>query len=280
MYRTELKQPAMTQRIRPLQSLMNVPLDPQGREACWRPSVDVYRAGKAWLVKFDLAGVRKEDIQVILDGQRLTVRGVRRDLTILDGQQAYSMEIDYNQFERVVELPVNVETARFASDYRDGMFLVSITPSNLVTGASQLDDFAEFDRRQQPAPAATPADPSSSSPEGHGHFPSSGHAACRRYDPRRSPQCTLRCATEDKTLVVVAQRGSPRTEHPSLDDLFDIGTKAVIKRMMPAEGVLQIIVQGIERVRISPATVPLDARPNRKRRDFDSRLERKWPMNL
>lgn len=114
--------------IKTIQSLMQGTLDSKAKEACWRPSVDIYRAQNAWLVKFDLAGVRKQDIQVTLDANRLIVRGIRRDLTILDGQRAYSMEIDYNQFERVVELPVNVEMARFASDYRDGMFLVSITP--------------------------------------------------------------------------------------------------------------------------------------------------------
>ena len=120
----------MTELNRSFQSLLQgVQQGPNAKEACWQPSVDIYRAPNAWLVKFDLAGVRKEDIQVILDGRRLTVRGVRRDLTVVDGQQAYSMEIDYNQFERIVELPVNVETARFASDYHDGMFLVSITPA-------------------------------------------------------------------------------------------------------------------------------------------------------
>ena len=119
----------MSDRIRSIQSLLDAASSSSAKEACWRPAVDIYRAGLAWLVKIDLAGVRKEDIQVELDGQRLTVRGVRRDLTILDGQRAYSMEIEYNQFERIVELPMNVETARFASEYHDGMFLVSITPS-------------------------------------------------------------------------------------------------------------------------------------------------------
>jgi len=99
------------------------------KTACWQPSADIYRAGTVWLVKFDLAGVRQQDIQVELDGNRLAIRGVRRDLTILDGQRVYSMEIAYNQFERIVELPVNVETAHFASECRDGMFLVSITPA-------------------------------------------------------------------------------------------------------------------------------------------------------
>lgn len=57
--------------------------------------------------------------------------------------------------------------------------------------------------------------------------------------------------TEDKTVVVVAQK-DPDVQDPTLDDLYSIGTKAVIKRMLPADGVLQIIVQGIERVRILP----------------------------
>ena len=112
-----------------LQALLRNTLPESLHEACWQPSVDVYRAGSAWLVKFDLAGVRAGDIEVELDGRRLTVRGLRRDLTILEGQQAYSMEIAYNRFERVVELPLNVETSRFASEYLDGMFLVKITPA-------------------------------------------------------------------------------------------------------------------------------------------------------
>ena len=121
----------MSKQIRSLQSLLQQTANAaSSKEACWRPPVDIYRAGKAWLIKFDLAGVRKEDIQVILDGQRLTVRGIRRDMTILDGQRAYSMEIEYNRFERTVEFPVHVESARFASDYRDGMFLLTLTPAD------------------------------------------------------------------------------------------------------------------------------------------------------
>ena len=68
-------------------------------------------------------------------------------------------------------------------------------------------------------------------------------------------------STEDKTLVVVAQK-SADVESPSLDDLYQIGTRAVIKRMIPADGVLQIIVQGIERVRILPSEEQESATPS------------------
>ncbi|MGQ0812550.1 MAG: endopeptidase La [Nitrospiraceae bacterium] len=54
--------------------------------------------------------------------------------------------------------------------------------------------------------------------------------------------------TEEKTVIVVAQR-NPQTEEPSLEDLYTIGTKAVIKQVgRMAEGQLHALVQGIERV--------------------------------
>ena len=112
-----------------LQAILQGSLSEGVQESGWQPSVDIYRAGTTWLVKFDLAGVRKEDIAVDLDGRRLTVRGIRRDWTILEGQRAYSMEIAYNRFQRAVELPTNVETAQLGIEYRDGMLLVRISPS-------------------------------------------------------------------------------------------------------------------------------------------------------
>ncbi|HXF94372.1 MAG TPA: endopeptidase La [Nitrospiraceae bacterium] len=54
--------------------------------------------------------------------------------------------------------------------------------------------------------------------------------------------------TEEKTLLIVAQR-DPRTEEPGLDDLYTIGTKAVIKQVgRSPEGVLHVLVQGLDRV--------------------------------
>ena len=54
--------------------------------------------------------------------------------------------------------------------------------------------------------------------------------------------------TEDKMILVVAQR-DPAKENPGLDDLYTIGTKAIVKQVGRAEdGVIQALIQGIERV--------------------------------
>ena len=51
-------------------------------------------------MKFDLAGVRPEDVMVTVRGRRVSVSGVRRDLMVEEGCSYYSMEISYNRFER------------------------------------------------------------------------------------------------------------------------------------------------------------------------------------
>lgn len=96
------------------------------REAYWRPSADVYRRDDGWLVKFDLAGVRLEDLTVSVRGRVLIVRGCRRDQYVEKGLAHHSMEIAYSQFERRLELPCDLESARIASEYRDGMLLIRI----------------------------------------------------------------------------------------------------------------------------------------------------------
>jgi HSP20 family protein len=96
------------------------------QEACWRPSADVYQTAGGWLVKFDLAGVRPEDIRLSAAGRRLTLEGVRRDMTREQGCHYYRMEIAYNHFARSLDLPVDLGQAEIATEYREGMLLVRI----------------------------------------------------------------------------------------------------------------------------------------------------------
>ena len=92
--------------------------------ALWQPSADIYRTRTGWLLKFDLAGVRPEDVTVSVRGRRVSVSGVRRDFMAEEGCSYYSMEITYNRFERSLEMPVNLENARITLEAREGLLLV------------------------------------------------------------------------------------------------------------------------------------------------------------
>jgi HSP20 family protein len=96
------------------------------REVSWHPRADVYRTPDGWILKFDLAGVRPEDVQVRVSGTTVEVSGARRDWLQFDGCNYYSMEISYSRFARVLEMPAPLEGAQVECEYREGMFLVRL----------------------------------------------------------------------------------------------------------------------------------------------------------
>ena len=107
-------------------------LAPDGRTdpaTVWRPPVDVYRKGNGWLLKFDLAGVRSEDVRVRFGGSKVTVSGIRRYWVVEQGYSYHSMEICYNRFERTIELPGNLSGAEYSLETRDGLLLVRVDPA-------------------------------------------------------------------------------------------------------------------------------------------------------
>src|SRR5438309_122937 len=56
-------------------------------------------------------------------------------------------------------------------------------------------------------------------------------------------------ATEEKTIVVVAQRDA-NDDRLTLDAFFEVGTRAMIKKMNRGDDNIEVLVQGLERVRL------------------------------
>jgi ATP-dependent Lon protease len=67
--------------------------------------------------------------------------------------------------------------------------------------------------------------------------------------PRSMAAIEAAAASEDKTLFVVAQRDA-RSEDPAFEDLYTIGTEAVIKRLERSENSIQLIAQGTRRMEV------------------------------
>jgi HSP20 family protein len=102
---------ARTQRIQPMR---------------WRPAADLYRHPGGWLIKFELAGVAREEVEVSVHGRHLRVRGRRRDVAARSSLDCLSLEIAYSAFERVVALPADLERARIETRFQDGMLFVNV----------------------------------------------------------------------------------------------------------------------------------------------------------
>ena len=101
-----------------------------GKESVWRPLTDVYETGTSAVVKLEIAGVDKADIDIAFANRILTVTGTRRDpAEKLTYQQ---MEIKYGDFRTDVFLPWTVKENDIEANYEDG-FLMIVLPKSKGT---------------------------------------------------------------------------------------------------------------------------------------------------
>lgn len=100
--------------------------------AMWQPRADVYRVRGGWIIKFELAGVKPEDMQISVSGSNLTVQGIRRDLVKEEGFTYDLLEISYSRFKRSIPLPANLENANLSMEYKDGLLVVRLRMEEVI----------------------------------------------------------------------------------------------------------------------------------------------------
>lgn len=91
----------------------------------WRPPTDVYETENEYVIEMDVAGMRRNDIQIALQGRRVFIVGVRR--APRGELRAYhQMEINTGEFRAVVDLPDAVDATEATATYEDGSLRVVI----------------------------------------------------------------------------------------------------------------------------------------------------------
>jgi HSP20 family protein len=95
--------------------------------ASWTPNTDVYCVEGGLVIKVELAGLRKEDLELTVEARRLRISGVRRD-SCRAGQQCLFvvMEINYGAFETVVEVPPGYDLTSARAAYQNGFLRVDV----------------------------------------------------------------------------------------------------------------------------------------------------------
>ena len=106
-------------------------------ETHWIPNTDVYVSDNHLVVKVELAGMRREDLELTIDGQRLMISGQRPDGGRTTKCTFLVMEINYGPFECVLEVPPGYDLGQAKAVYQNGFLRVEVpkgarTESKLV----------------------------------------------------------------------------------------------------------------------------------------------------
>ena len=92
----------------------------------WTPAVDIYEDNDKYVVKAALPGMKKEDIDVSLDGNTLTISGERKQEEQKQEGESYRSERFFGRFQRSITLPTAVQANKIEAAYKDGVLNVTL----------------------------------------------------------------------------------------------------------------------------------------------------------
>jgi HSP20 family protein len=98
----------------------------QAREGLWYPKVEAFQKGDSFIVRADLPGLRKEDLEVELTDDAVTIKGERRDEHQEQREGYWRSEREYGQFHRTVPLPEGVIGESAKAMFRDGVLEITM----------------------------------------------------------------------------------------------------------------------------------------------------------
>lgn len=89
--------------------------------------IDVTKTDDTYTVKADIPGVKKDDIQVSVDGNEVTISGeVKKETEEKKGEEVLRSERYYGKISRSFTLPHDVDEAKVVAKYADGVLKVTL----------------------------------------------------------------------------------------------------------------------------------------------------------
>jgi HSP20 family protein len=92
----------------------------------WTPALDVYEDKDSIIVKAEVPGMKREDIDVSLHDGSLSISGERRSQQTQEEAEVYRAERFFGRFQRTVTLPTPVAGDKVKAQYKDGILTVTL----------------------------------------------------------------------------------------------------------------------------------------------------------
>jgi HSP20 family protein len=100
------------------------PFETAGAE--WMPVMDVIEKAEEYVVWLEAPGIHKENLDINLVGEILTITGKREIAPEVEGEGYLLKERAIGKFTRTIRLPVPVAEKKVTAEYRDGVLLVHL----------------------------------------------------------------------------------------------------------------------------------------------------------
>ena len=104
----------------------------------WVPNTDVYVTDSGLVIKVELAGMKSENLDINVEGNRLRISGSRPDCCRATKCSFLVMEINYGPFESFIELPPGYDLSQAKAAYLNGFLRIDVPVSVAKTKSSKV----------------------------------------------------------------------------------------------------------------------------------------------
>lgn len=101
----------------------------QARSHDWIPEVDIYESNDEIVVECECPGLSKKDIDIRVEGNRLTIGGTRQSFSEEKDRNYYRTERSIGSFERSFTLPAGIEKEQVKASFKQGVLRVLLPKS-------------------------------------------------------------------------------------------------------------------------------------------------------
>ncbi|MBP9855200.1 MAG: Hsp20/alpha crystallin family protein [Candidatus Omnitrophica bacterium] len=92
----------------------------------WNPAIDVTEEKDQFLIKADVPGIDKKDIELSTEGTILSIKGERKQETETKEKNVHRLERFYGQFTRRLDLGENIDPANIKAKYENGVLKITV----------------------------------------------------------------------------------------------------------------------------------------------------------
>ena len=98
-------------------------------DGLFAPAIDVVEEKDRYIIKAELPGLSRDDVNVTLENNYLTIRGEKKHETEEKSANYYHKERAYGSFSRTIELPTTVDAQKINAHFKDGVLQVTLPKS-------------------------------------------------------------------------------------------------------------------------------------------------------
>src|ERR1044071_610451 len=97
-----------------------------GGAGLWAPQIEMFEQDGELIVRADLPGLTKDDVNIEIDNDAITIEGERRTAQNENREGFYRTERSYGKFYRRLPLPDGVDPENADATFRDGVLEITM----------------------------------------------------------------------------------------------------------------------------------------------------------